>query len=102
MDALWFAFRLLGIGAGDEALVPANTYIASVMGNTINGATPVFVEPDGYCNIDANRIEKKITDKTRVVRKFVNKNMFVGGCDYYLIGRKVIEVLERLDGKTPS
>lgn len=102
MDALWFAFRLLGIGAGDEALVPANTYIASVMGNTINGATPVFVEPDGYCNIDANRIEKKITDKTRVVRKFVNKNMFVEGCDYYLIGRKVIEVLERLDGKTPS
>ncbi len=67
LDALWLAFRILGIGAGDEVLVPANTYIASVMGITINGATPVFVEPDGYFNIDADRIEEKITDKTRAV-----------------------------------
>lgn len=67
LDALWLAFRILGIGAGDEVLVPANTYIASVMGITINGATPVFVEPDRYFNIDADRIEEKITDKTRAI-----------------------------------
>ena len=48
LDALWLAFRVLGIGAGDEVIVQSNTYIASVMGITINGATPVFVEPDAY------------------------------------------------------
>lgn len=67
LDALWIAFRVLGIGAGDEVIVQANTYIASVMGITINGATPVFVEPDEYFNIDASKIEEKITDKTKAV-----------------------------------
>lgn len=46
LDALWIAFRVLGIGMGDEVIVQANTYIASVMGITINGAAPVFVEPN--------------------------------------------------------
>lgn len=50
LDALWIAFRVLGIGVGDEVIVQGNTYIASVMGITINGATPVFVEPDEYNN----------------------------------------------------
>lgn len=67
LDALWLAFRILGIGSGDEVIVQANTYIASVMGITINGATPVFVEPDEYFNIDADKIEEKITDKTKAV-----------------------------------
>ena len=43
LDALILAFRALSIGEGDEVIVQANTYIASVMGVTINGATPVFV-----------------------------------------------------------
>lgn len=67
LDALWLAFRVLGIGAGDEVLVQGNTYIASVMGITINGATPVFVEPDDYYNIDVSKLEEKITDKTRAI-----------------------------------
>ncbi len=67
LDALWIAFRILGIGAGDEVIVQGNTYIASVMGITMNGATPVFVEPDEYFNIDADKIEEKITDKTKAV-----------------------------------
>ncbi len=67
LDALWIAFRVLGIGKGDEVIVQGNTYIASVMGITINGATPVFVEPDEYFNIDASRIEEKITDKTKAI-----------------------------------
>ena len=67
LDALWIAFRVLGIGKGDEVIVQANTYIASVMGITINGATPVFVEPDEYFNIDASKIEEKITDKTKAI-----------------------------------
>lgn len=67
LDALIMAFRLLGIGKGDEVIVQANTYIASIMGISINGATPVFVEPDIYYNIDIEKIEKKITKKTKAV-----------------------------------
>lgn len=67
LDALWIAFRLLGIGEGDEVIVQGNTYIASVMGITINGATPVFVEPDEYFNIDASKIEEKITERTKAI-----------------------------------
>ena len=70
LDALWIAFRLLGIGKGDEVIVQGNTYIASVMGITMNGATPVFVEPDRYFGIDADKIEDKITDKTKAVLSF--------------------------------
>lgn len=67
LDALWIAFRILGIGAGDEVIVQGNTYIASVMGITINGATPVFVEPDEYYNMDASKIEEKITEHTKAI-----------------------------------
>ena len=67
LDALWLAFRVLNIKEGDEVIVQANTYIASVMGITINNATPVFVEPDEYFNMDASRIEEKITSKTKAV-----------------------------------
>lgn len=67
LDALWLAFRVLGIGEGDEVIVQGNTYIASVMGITINGATPIFVEPDDYYQIDPAKIEEKITDKTKAI-----------------------------------
>lgn len=67
LDALWIAFRLLGIGEGDEVIVQGNTYIASVMGITMNGATPVFVEPDEYYGIDVKKIEEKITEKTKAI-----------------------------------
>lgn len=67
LDALWIAVKALGIGEGDEIIVQGNTYIASVMGITINGATPVFVEPDAFYQIDASRIEEKITPRTKAV-----------------------------------
>ena len=67
LDALTLAFKVLGIGEGDEVIVQGNTYIASVMGITINGATPVIVEPDKYYQIDADKIEERITDKTKAV-----------------------------------
>ena len=67
LDALWIAFRALGIKESDEVIVQGNTYIASVMGISINGATPVFVEPDEYYNIDTDRIEDKITDRTKAI-----------------------------------
>ncbi len=67
LDALWIAFRVLEIGSGDEVIVQGNTYIASVMGITINGATPVFVEPDEFYNVDVTKIEEKITEKTKAI-----------------------------------
>jgi len=67
LDALVLAFRLLGIGRGDEVLVASNAYIACVMGITANDATPVFVEPDGNYNIDASRIESHVTEKTKAI-----------------------------------
>lgn len=67
LDALKLAFRALDIGVGDEVITQANTYIASVMGVSMNGATPVLVEPDEYYGIDASKIEEKITDKTKAV-----------------------------------
>ncbi len=67
LDALILAVRALGIGKGDEVIVQANTYIATVLGITENGATPVYVEPDSYFNIDADKIEEKITDKTKAI-----------------------------------
>lgn len=66
-DALILAVRALGIGEGDEVIMPANAYIASVIGVTENGATPVFVDADEYMEIDADGIEEKITDKTKAV-----------------------------------
>ncbi|MBD5448767.1 MAG: DegT/DnrJ/EryC1/StrS family aminotransferase [Lachnospiraceae bacterium] len=67
LDALWLGIRALGIGQGDEVIVQGNTYIASVMGITMNRAVPVFVEPDEYYQIDADKIEEKITAKTKAV-----------------------------------
>ncbi len=65
LDALWIAFRLLGIGAGDEVIVQGNTYIASVMGITMNGATPIFCEPEEHFGMDPTKIRALITNKTK-------------------------------------
>lgn len=67
LDALYLGMRALGLGPGDEVIVPANTYIASVMGITMNGATPVLVEPNSFYNIDPEKIEEKVTSKTRAI-----------------------------------
>jgi len=67
LDALALAIRALGIGEGDEVLVQANTYIASVMGITMNRATPVFVEANKYYNISVEDLESKITPKTKAI-----------------------------------
>ena len=67
LDALTLAVRALGIGAGDEVLVPANTYIATVLAITANGATPVFVEPDAYFTLDAGKLEAAITTRTKAI-----------------------------------
>lgn len=67
LDALKTAFHLLNIKKGDEVIVCSNAYIACVMGITVDGATPIFVEPDRYNNIDAEKIESSITSRTRAI-----------------------------------
>ncbi|HOS84277.1 MAG TPA: DegT/DnrJ/EryC1/StrS family aminotransferase [Bacteroidales bacterium] len=68
LDALILALKALEIGAGDEVLVPSNTYIASVLAVSHVGATPVFVEPHPLThNIDPIRIEERITKKTKAI-----------------------------------
>lgn len=66
-DALILAFRALNIGAGDEVIVPAGTYIASVIGVTENGATPVYVDSNEYLVMDETKIEACITGRTKAI-----------------------------------
>lgn len=67
-DALILGIRALGIGPGDEVIVPAGTYIASVLGITENGATPVYVDSDpNTLLIDEDKIESAITSKTKAI-----------------------------------
>lgn len=68
LDALFLALKALGVGEGDEVIVPSNTYIATALAVTYVGATPVFVEPDiRTFNIDPVKIENAITDKTKAI-----------------------------------
>ena len=68
LDALMLALKALGIYAGDEVIVPSNTFIATALAVTYTGATPVFVEPDiRTFNIDPTKIEEKITKKTKAI-----------------------------------
>lgn len=67
LNALVLVFRALEINKEHEVIVQGNTYIASVMGISMNNAKPVFVEPDEYFNIDISKIEEKITEKTKAI-----------------------------------
>jgi dTDP-4-amino-4,6-dideoxygalactose transaminase len=62
LDGLYLAIKSLGIGKGDEVIVPSNTYIASLIAVSLNEATPVLVEPNIHTyNIDATKIKAAIT-----------------------------------------
>lgn len=68
LDALILALRALEIGAGDEVIVPSNTYIATWLAVSAVGARPVPVEPDPATNnIDPARIAAAITSATRAI-----------------------------------
>lgn len=68
LDALVLSLRALGVGPGDEVIVPSNTYIATALAVSQVGATPVFVEPrmETY-NINPELIPSKITKKTKAI-----------------------------------
>ncbi|WP_433747666.1 DegT/DnrJ/EryC1/StrS family aminotransferase [Paenibacillus amylolyticus] len=68
LDALELIIHAYNIGPGDEVIVPSNTYIASILSISANGATPILVEPDllSY-NLDPSKIEKHITPNTKAI-----------------------------------
>ncbi len=68
LDALYLILRALGIGNGDEIIVPSNTYIATWLAVSIVGAIPVPVEPDKLtCNLNPEKLQASITPKTKAV-----------------------------------
>lgn len=72
LDALTLIFRAyieMGVmEPGDEVIVPANTYIASILAITENGLKPLLVEPDPETlQIDPEKIEEKITPRTKAI-----------------------------------
>lgn len=83
LDALMLILKALDIGAGDEVIVPANTYIATALAVTYVGAIPVFVDPDiRTFNIDPYKIEQAITKKTKAVMPV---HLYGQPCDMTLI-----------------
>ena len=92
MDALIMAFRAIGIKKDDEVIVCSNAYIACVMGITLNEGKPVFVEPDEYDNLDAEKIEEKITNKTKAI---LAVHLYGQSCDM----DKIMDVAKRYNLK---
>ncbi|MBR3125218.1 MAG: DegT/DnrJ/EryC1/StrS family aminotransferase [Mogibacterium sp.] len=105
LDALVLALKALKIRAGDEVIVPSNTYIATALAVTYTGAVPVFVEPviDTF-NIDPGKIESAITEKTKAIMPV---HLYGQACDMDPImsvakkyGLKVIEDCAQAHGAT--
>lgn len=81
-DALVLAVRALGIGPGDEVIIAGNTYIATVLGVTENGATPVLVDCNEFFEMDEGLIEEAITENTKAV---LLTNLYGQCCDLQTI-----------------
>ncbi len=105
LDALMLVLKALGIGEGDEVIVPSNTYIATALAVTYVSATPVFVEPDiRTFNINPALIEAAITEKTKAIMPV---HLYGQTCDMDLIieiakkhGLKVVEDCAQAHGAT--
>jgi dTDP-4-amino-4,6-dideoxygalactose transaminase len=68
LDAIHVALRALGVGPGDEVLVPAHTFVATWLGVTHAGATPVPVGvDDSTYNLDPAQVEEVLTERTRAI-----------------------------------
>lgn len=79
LDALTLVLKALGIGSGDEVIVPSNTFIATVLAVTSVGAKPVLVEPDiRTFNINPNLIEAAISEKTKAI---IPVHLYGQACD---------------------
>ncbi len=89
LDALALILKAMGIGEGDEVIVPSNTYIATALAVTCTGATPVFVEPRiETFNIDPEKIEAVISEKTAAIMPV---HLYGQACDM----DPIMEIAER-------
>ncbi|GAB1396860.1 hypothetical protein MASR1M65_16380 [Saprospiraceae bacterium] len=77
-SALHLAMEALGIGKGDEVILPANTFVATAWGVSYVGATPVFADCDEYYNIDTQQLRKLITSKTKAI---IGVHLYGQPCD---------------------
>lgn len=83
LEALHLALKTLGIGPGDEVIVPSNTYIATVLAVSYTGATPVLVEPHmDTANIDPGGIEAMITPSTKAI---IPVHLYGQSCEMHTI-----------------
>ena len=68
LDALILALKAFQFNAGDEVIVPSNTYIATILAILHSGLKPVLVEPDIHTyNIDPDKIEEKVSSRTKAI-----------------------------------
>lgn len=83
LDALTLILKALGIGTGDEVIVPANTFIATALAVSSVGAKPLLVDPKlSTFNIDADKIEEVITKNTKAI---IPVHLYGLPCDMDLI-----------------
>lgn len=93
LDALELIIHAYNIGLGDEVIVPSNTYIASILSISSNGATPVLVEPDLLTyNLDPSKIEEHITPNTKAI---LVVHLYGQSCDM----KPIREIANRYDLK---
>ena len=105
LDALMLSLKALGIGKGDEVIVPSNTYIATALAVTYVGAKPIFVEPNiETFNLNSDLIESVITEKTKAI---IPVHLYGQACEMEQIlfiaqkhGLKVIEDCAQAHGAT--
>ncbi|MGZ4725680.1 MAG: aminotransferase class I/II-fold pyridoxal phosphate-dependent enzyme, partial [Ilumatobacteraceae bacterium] len=65
--AIWTLLCSLGIGPGDEVIVPGFTFVASMSAIIYTGASPVLAEVDDTFNLDPRDVEARITDRTKAI-----------------------------------
>lgn len=79
LDALRLSLVALGIGAGDEVIVPSNTFIATALAVSHVGAKPVFIEPDlCFYNMDPSKLEASLTENTKAI---IPVHLYGQSCD---------------------
>lgn len=79
LDALMLSLKAIGVGRGDEVIIPSNTFIATALAVTYVGAKPVLVEPDiRTFNIEPNNISKAITKNTKAM---IPVHLYGQACD---------------------
>lgn len=89
LDALTLSLKALGVGPGDEVIVPSHTYIASVLAISYLGAVPVFVEPrmETY-NIDPEKISSAVSKQTKAIMPV---HLYGHACEM----KSIIDIAER-------